>query len=141
MTEEACFYFPAEVHHILHVREVVNKICLEMGFTPHDSGLIITAIWEAALNAVTHGSPGGIKDHVTVRITADDDVLKVRITSRNRNFNLPDNKPNLVPTSKRGRGLPIIYAFMDEVKLIEDEDGITMHLMKRLPQSTASLGT
>lgn len=136
MTEEACFNFPAQTHHLVHVRETVGKICLEMGFTPHDSELIMTAIWEAALNAVTHGSPEGTNDHVTVRIVADDDVLKVSITSSNRSFTLPDHIPDLVSTSKRGRGLPIVYALMDEVKLIEEENGVTLYLSKRLRQAS-----
>lgn len=132
MRERISFDFPAEISHILHVRETANKVCLEMGFSPHDTGLIITAIWEAALNAVTHGSPNGPNDRILVDILVSNNILHVDITSNKPDFRLPDTPPAFDPTSRRGRGIPILYAFMDKVWLTPEENRVTLHMEKRL---------
>lgn len=126
------FDFPAGTQHILHVRETVHRVCLEMGFTPRDAGLVITAVWEAALNAATHGSPRGEADRVVVDVIVEDDLLRVDIKSADPAFRLPEGQPVITPTTRRGRGLPIMYAFMDEVSLTPAENGVTVHLVKRL---------
>lgn len=131
--QEIRLNIPAEIEHVVEVREVLRDVCDEMGFTPHDASLVITAVWEATLNAATHGSPGGETDYVQVLIRRGDRELAIDITSKNPAFDLPDEMPKFDVTSRRGRGLPIIYAFMDEVKLTRGPDGVTLHLTKRIP--------
>ena len=132
MEREIRFDFPADIDHVVDVREALRKVCDRMGFTPHDASLVVTAVWEATLNAATHGSPRGKNDSVQVKITENEDSLCVDITSQDPAFDLPTDRPIFDPNSKRGRGLPIIYAFIDEVTLTRNADSVTLHLVKRL---------
>ncbi len=133
MTRLLRFDFPAEVKHVLEVREAARALCTDLGFSPRETDLLVTAVWEAVLNAATHGSPHGARDRVTVDVSISAGFLTIDITSRDASFRLPDPRPVFDPASLRGRGLPICYAFADEVDLTPYDDRITLHLRKKLP--------
>jgi anti-sigma regulatory factor (Ser/Thr protein kinase) len=130
MKEPLLLEIPSEVEHVQRVRDVIRDVCLRAGFTAHEAELAVTAVWEAALNAVTHGSPNGNRDRVAIEVTHKDNLLQVDVTSRDHAFTLPDDGPRLDPFSRRGRGLPLIFAFMDRVWLTRDADGVTLHMQK-----------
>lgn len=132
MQERISFEFAADVENVLKVRDAANSLCLRMGFGPVEASLVITAVWEAVLNAVTHGSPNGDKDSVQVTMTSEDDTFHIDIISRNTSFRLPDGKPVLNPSGRRGRGIPLMYAFMDSIWLSRENHTVTLHMTKRL---------
>lgn len=133
MQERLSFDFPAKLEHVLEVRRAVHKLCIDLGFSRNEADMFVTAVWEATLNAATHGSPRGEADHVKVKVGTDDHTLLVDITSNDGTFRLPDRRPEFDPTTKRGRGLPMVYAIADSVSLTPHDHSVTLHIAKHLP--------
>lgn len=131
-TESARFDFPAGLDHVSDVRSEAERMATRMGFPIQDVEMIGTSVWEATLNAVTHGSPFGEQQRVQVEIEARGDALTITVSSENPEFVLSEVRPALTPITRRGRGLIIIRSFMDEVRLVRDGK-CTLVMTKRLP--------
>lgn len=94
-------------------------------------GLTLAA-WEAARNAVEHGGGqpeitiGVACDRVTVRIT-DRGACDEGLARGGWSMGEPD------PWASRGRGMRMIDALVDEVRISEADDAVYVELTIRLP--------
>ena len=132
MTSETVrFDFPSGLDRAIDVRSEAERLAERMGFPVEDTEMIGTSAWEATLNAVTHGSPKGDEQRVQAEIKAEGDVFTMTVSSENPDFELPETDPALTPVTRRGRGLMIIRAFMDEVRLAHNGKS-TLVMVKRL---------
>lgn len=113
-------------------RESIKNAAEEMGFKGNDLGDIVAAVFEACVNAVTYGckSPSGT---VNLRIRTYDERFEAVVKDSGNGFPCPESL--LMPSldSSRGRGIPLMKKFMDEV-VFEDDQGCKVTLTKYLKQ-------
>lgn len=94
------------------------------------------AVIEACINAREHSrcADGRIYLRFTGTFQANGSPrIDVWVTDRGRGFSLDDAKKRrhkLGTAQKRGRGLQIIEAHMDEVEITTGPDGTTIHMVK-----------
>lgn len=113
-------------------RDTIERTAAEMGFKGNDLGDVVAAVFEACVNAVTHGC-NGPKGTVNLRIRTYDDRFEAVVKDSGNGFPCPDHllMPSLV--SPRGRGIPLMKELMDEV-IFEDDKGCKVTLTKYLKQ-------
>lgn len=102
-----------------------------MDFPDHEVNNIVCAVFEACANAVVHGNKGS-QAPVSFLIRAYDDRLEAIVKDYGDGFNCPVVSPIPPPTAYRGRGIPLMRVYMDDVK-IESNGGCQVTLVKYLP--------
>lgn len=107
-------------------REAAQKAAAAAGFEGQVLGDIVCAVFEACVNAVTHGRSG---QAATLRIRVYEDRLEAVVKDSGRGLDTPPGGPLPPPTVPHGRGIPLMRAFMDEVKL-DDSNGLQVTLVK-----------
>lgn len=114
------------------LRAAIRSAVVRGGASQNRAQDLTLAAWEALLNAVEHG--GG---RPTITIGAADDRVTVRITDRGRRPGgpTPNGRSTVAsdPRAARGRGQRIMDALVDEVQIIDAEDGVHLELTIRLP--------
>lgn len=125
---------PNKFEHISRVRDLIGRAAKQAGFSPQEVQRIATAAFEAVINAATHGSPLGVKNTISIDVRVYADKFIVEVADQGPGFG--DFKPSKMPdvTSNRGRGVPLMWALMDDVK-ITSNDGARVTLTKYLEKS------
>jgi serine phosphatase RsbU (regulator of sigma subunit)/anti-sigma regulatory factor (Ser/Thr protein kinase) len=96
-----------------------------------------TAVAEATMNAMEHGNKYQEDIPVKINVTADTEILTIRITDQGGGAPIPaSNTPDLEAKlageqSPRGWGLFLIKNMVDEMNLIQDEKTHTIELKIR----------
>ena len=127
MTEEpivqSSVTIPSAPEHLARVRDVIEITASQIGFPVEDVQRIVTAAFEAAVNAATHGSPLGPKNKITVDIRVYNDKLVVEV--RDQGLGFDDNTDQEMPdiTAPRGRGIPLMRALVDDVQFLSNDGG------------------
>ncbi|MBM3775417.1 MAG: ATP-binding protein [Acidobacteria bacterium] len=103
------------------------------GFAEEDLHRIATAVRECVVNAVAHGNQYSRHKKVRLSLLASADRLTVVVADQGEGFDIdelpnPLAEENLLRSS--GRGLFLIHAFMDEVKVRRIQDGTEVTLIK-----------
>jgi len=111
-------------------RKLTRQAALKMGFAGDDLWSIISAVFEACANALTHGANNGAAS-VHLHIRPHPDKFEAVVTDSGKGFSCPDNTPIPSPSSHRGRGIPLMREFMDEVAF-ERNGGMKVKLVKYL---------
>lgn len=105
-----------------------------MGFDGRDLWGIVSAVFEACVNAVTHGRSNAPYPVILTIQCCDGQFIAV-IKDSGRGCFPPAETPMPSPASRRGRGIPLMRAFMDEVTF-DFAAGCTVTLKKQLPTQT-----
>jgi anti-sigma regulatory factor (Ser/Thr protein kinase) len=90
------------------------------------------ALVEACINAFEHS--GRAEGKVTIRFSADDDSLLVRVQNRGLSYvpgPLAAGEPSQ-EMKKRGWGLSLIRELMDDVEFEPLDDGVSLVMVKHL---------
>ncbi|MBI2844828.1 MAG: anti-sigma regulatory factor [Armatimonadetes bacterium] len=111
-------------------RDIVLDAARDIGFTDSDAWCIVSAVFEACANAVVHGRRG-CQGRITLSVRTYDDRLEAIVQDTGAGFTCPAKSPVPPPTSRRGRGIPMMKAFMDEVRF-EYDGGCRAVLVKHL---------
>jgi len=104
-----------------------------MGFSDEDTQAVVSAVFEACVNALTHGLNAG-EGKVTLCVRTYPDRFEAVIRDPGKGFTYPAATGMPPPGSHRGRGIPLMRAFMDDVR-IEFDGGCKETLIKYLPTS------
>jgi serine/threonine-protein kinase RsbW len=115
-------------------REAAEKAAASAGFTGQDLGDVVCAIFEACANAVTHGR-GSQNRPATLCVRVYDDRLEAVVRDSGDKLSQPPGAGLPSPRQARGRGIPLMKLFMDEVRL-ETKDGLEVTLVKYRPVSS-----
>ena len=97
-----------------------------------------TAVSEAAMNAIEHGNESRPELSISIRVTAADDALSVKITDRGGGRTIPEPElPNLEAKlagdqNPRGWGLFLIENMVDEMNVESDATHHTLELIFHL---------
>jgi serine/threonine-protein kinase RsbW len=124
--EELIIELPAKKTDLARCRAEVEKRAAAMGFKGDDLWGIVSAVFEACANAITHGrniqsDHKEPHDRFTLSISTCKDRFKAVIKDSGDGFICPSNAPMPTPAARRGRGIPMMKAFMDEVKFERDK--------------------
>lgn len=124
------------------VEQTAEQLALKIGFAEDDLHKITMSVREAAVNAVLHGNAYDPNKKITVAYETQPNSLAITITDQGRGLDegkVPDPlaEENILKTS--GRGIFLIRAFMDEVKIRDLHPGteITLIKHKSAPQADA----
>lgn len=113
---------------LAQVRQFVEKVAQQVGFSEAEVFDIKVAVGEACANAIEHGSPLGKANKVTIDIHYNNNCLLIEVKDEGvfkPRFPAFDSQLNY-----RGRGIPFMLALMDEVEIKESPHGTTVKLMK-----------
>jgi serine phosphatase RsbU (regulator of sigma subunit)/anti-sigma regulatory factor (Ser/Thr protein kinase) len=117
------FEVPAEADQLATVRHLVRRWVTANGGTDDDCAAFAIAVSEACANAVEHAyGPANATISLRARLSGDLATLAVRDRGRWR-------EPR---RSSRGRGIPVMKEFMDDVSIETGDEGTTVELRRRL---------
>ncbi|MCC6446849.1 MAG: ATP-binding protein [Armatimonadetes bacterium] len=109
-------------------REVTQEIASRMGFRGQDLWGIVSAVFEACSNALTHGRKKE-QGAVVLILQRLDDRLEVVVKDSGKGFSVPESIAMPPISSVHGRGLPLMKTFMDEMK-VDNANGCTVKMVK-----------
>jgi len=113
------------------MREALTTYLSANGIDDAATRLIVLCADEALINAVAHatGSPVGVFADLR------DDHLTLEVSDGGPGFDASqidgDGEPDLM--SEHGRGLFLIRNLMDDLEILSDEHGTTLHMERHLP--------
>jgi serine/threonine-protein kinase RsbW len=121
--------------------EMVRKFASEEGFSEDDVHQIGMAVRESVINAVVHGNCYNVQKKVLVAVEAAGNRLTIRVQDQGAGFD-PDNVPDPLAEenlmSKSGRGLFLMRAFMDDLRMNRlRPEGMEVVLVKRSSPNTS----
>lgn len=115
--------------------EVATKIAAKIGFDEEDVNRISMAVREAAVNAVLHGNAYDPAKKVTFGFENTGGALVITVSDEGKGLN-PDSIPDpLAPENllkQSGRGIFLIRAFMDEVRIRSLGQGTEVTMIKNV---------
>jgi len=132
--EEMVLFFPSTPRAIDMACERLKETirASEFGARLETSKLfdITTAVREALTNAVIHGNGNRPEANVTLRCNPEVESrrLIVTVTDEGPGFDLQAHAPPQDPLSERGRGIPLICAYAQHVRMIGSELTMTFLL-------------
>jgi serine/threonine-protein kinase RsbW len=115
--------------------ETAQLIAARVGFDEDNCMKISMAVREAAVNAVLHGNSYAPNKRMTVAFENTGQALVITITDEGRGLDInsipdPTTPENLLKQS--GRGIFLMRAFMDEVRIRPLEPGTEVTLVKNV---------
>ncbi len=110
----------------------LEEIARRHNFAPQAINQIKTALIEASINASEHSLSPDRRIHQ--KFSVEDD--RIVITISNRGLRLADRRTESIQpvTERRGWGLKLIEKLMDEVKILQTDDGTSISMTKYLPK-------
>ena len=121
--------------------EVATKIAAKIGFDEEDVNRISMAVREAAVNAVLHGNAYDPAKKVTFGFENTGGALVITVSDEGKGLN-PSSIPDpLAPENllkQSGRGIFLIRAFMDEVRIRSLEPGTEVTMIKNVQGGDAA---
>ena len=125
---------PIEDEAELIAARTVEQVARAADFSQEAINQIKTALIEACINAAEHSESPDRR--IYQRFAIEDDRLTITVTNKGKTFGSRNHQsPPLIgvePASKRGRGLQIIRALMDEVRFERTDDGASLVMTKLL---------
>jgi serine phosphatase RsbU (regulator of sigma subunit) len=114
---------PADAEQLAFVRHLVRRWVAANEGSDDDCAAFAIAVSEACANAVEHAYGLG-EETMSVEAELTGEVATVRVRDRGRWRESRDDS--------RGRGIPVMREFMDDVSIDTREDGTTVELRRRL---------
>ncbi len=123
-------YLPRDAASVPVTRQVLDSCLDTLGVVPDTRADIALALSEACANVILHAGPA---DEYEVQARASDGrcvIEVVNAASDDGAVTLPDRA--VPPTAEHGRGLKIMDAVVDNLRLTGSRDGTTVHFEKVL---------
>jgi serine phosphatase RsbU (regulator of sigma subunit)/anti-sigma regulatory factor (Ser/Thr protein kinase) len=114
--------FGADLEHLRPLRGELSAWLEEQEVPPAAREAVVLSVWEAAVNAVEHGSSSPA-DPVTVRLQLEESTLTAEIADAGAWL-------QRTPDPTRGNGLPLMRGSMDDVTVTTAEHGTTVTLRR-----------
>lgn len=123
-----------------HAEETALKFALKSGFPEEEVQRISMAVREGVVNAVLHGNKYDPNKKVRVSFENSHDAIVIRISDEGAGMDLesvpdPLAPENLLRTS--GRGIFLMRAFMDEVRVNNLNPGTEIIMIKHVSSKSA----
>ena len=122
--------WPAEARHLTAIRAQIRRWLRPLHLTPADEHDIVTAVNEAASNAIEHAyTPASSDDTVQLTYVVDQAGMCFEVVDHGT-WRTPSSQDN-----GRGRGFPIMRRLIDSVVVHLDAGGTRIVLRHPLPAS------
>jgi len=129
------------IHRSMHCGGQATLVAVGAGFVEDEQYHIAMAVREAAVNAVLHGNAYDPAKRFMVAYETTREALVITITDQGKGLD-PDCLPDpLAPENLMkgsGRGIFLIRAFMDEVKIRNTHPGTEVTLIKHKGRKAAN---
>ena len=121
--------------------ETAQLMAAKAGFDEDNCLKVSMAVREAAINAVLHGNAYDPRKKVTVAFENTGQALVITVTDQGKGLDVnsvpdPTSPENLLKQS--GRGIFLMRAFMDEVRVRLLEPGTEVTMVKNVSGSAAN---
>ncbi|MGI9103115.1 MAG: ATP-binding protein [Terriglobales bacterium] len=113
--------------------ELASKMASKLGFDDDDLNRISMAVREATVNAVLHGNSYDPAKKMTVGLENTGSSLVITVADEGRGLDLAAVPDPLAPENllkQSGRGIFLIKAFMDEVRIRDLGPGTEITMIK-----------
>jgi len=136
--EKIWLSFPPGLQFVPPVRQMVNRITRQKGYSQRDAFRIETIIDEVCNNAVEHGSTG-INKNIDLNISIDRDKIEIEVINASDPAKLESLKelskmigktPERKIDDKRGRGLALIKMLSNDFSINCTNEGTSVHVTK-----------
>ena len=119
---------PAKHESLARVRSELTSALAGAGWTSEPISRVLVAVGEAVTNAVEHGSEGAAT--VQLEATVEGDHATIRVSDEGcEGHACPQSAPSPPPISSlRGRGLVMIHALADDVRIRRSGRGTEVRL-------------
>lgn len=133
MANRVAYTLDSTLDSVNYVEQTAEQLASKLGFDEDDRHKITMSVREAAVNAVLHGNAYDPTKKIMVAYESGPDKLAITITDQGKGLNeseIPDplDEENIMKTS--GRGIFLIRAFMDEVRIRDLHPGTEITLVK-----------
>jgi serine phosphatase RsbU (regulator of sigma subunit)/anti-sigma regulatory factor (Ser/Thr protein kinase) len=118
---------PADPLHLAPARAALRDWLTWAGIDYDQAQDVLVAAGEAVTNAIEHGYRHTDGGTITLQATSEVDLLRLTITDTG-SWKPKQTKGN----SHRGRGIQIMRALMEEVDILPNSTGATVHLAARI---------
>jgi serine/threonine-protein kinase RsbW len=136
-------FLPRDAASVPVSRQVLDGCLQTLGVTAETRTDIALALSEACANVILHAGPGD-EYEVIARATDGRCVIEVVNTAEDADGVIPILVPpagdTVPPTAEHGRGLMIMDAVVDNLRLTGSRDGTTVHFEKALDWEPGSAG-
>ena len=129
--------FFARPDQLADVRKLVERLAAKTRLNKEEAEDFLTAVDEAAANAIRHGSPKGERSLVKVVCHTLPAALIVEVRDQGEGFAVPGTTAMPGPEASGGRGLPLMCALADAVEIASSPRGTTITL-KKLARSSGA---
>lgn len=128
----------SDVNELAKVATITEEICIRCGLIEDEIDDISIAVTEAVNNAIKHGNKEDSTKSIKIVFEVETDRIKIRIKDEGKGFQLeevkdPRKNENLLKDD--GRGILIMKALMDEVKVLSGSDGNVLQLVKNISRN------
>lgn len=135
-TNQSSNDFPSRAEVLVEVRRMVEQAATRTKLDKESVEDLLTAVDEAAANAIRHGSPTtGPKALLRITCLDTPDWVEVRVRDFGAGFSVPESTAMPAPDAMGGRGLPLMVALADSVAIESTAQGTTVTLIKRSAES------
>ena len=122
--------FYARPEQLMEVRRLVERLGKKTPLSRSELDDLLTAVDEAAANAIRYGSPLGTRDRVRVVCHLLQNGLLIEVRDNGNGFTAPHSPTMPEPEASGGRGLPLMCALADSVEIASSSRGTTITLKK-----------
>ena len=128
----------SDVNELAKVATITEEICIRFGLIEDEIDDISIAVTEAVNNAIKHGNKEDSTKSIKIVFEVETDRIKIRIKDEGKGFQLeevkdPRKNENLLKDN--GRGILIMKALMDEVKVLSGNEGNVLQLVKYISRN------
>ncbi|HTE17358.1 MAG TPA: ATP-binding protein, partial [Armatimonadota bacterium] len=115
------------------LRHVVSAVAREAGLGAAPELQLTAAVNETVTNAIVHGSPEGVRNHVRVSFHLEPTMLIVDVADQGPGFDSDSLKPLEVgELAERGYGLHIVRQCVDRTEFYRGDRGMLVRMTKLL---------
>jgi len=141
MTNRVSYTLESTLESVNRAEQSASEAAAQAGFAEDEQYQVAMAVREAAVNAVLHGNAYDPGKRFMVAYETTGEALVITITDQGKGLdpgNIPDPlaPENLMKGS--GRGIFLIRAFMDEVKIRNTNPGTEITLIKHTGRNAAA---
>lgn len=140
MTNRVSYTLESTLDSVNQVEQKATEVAARAGLAEDEQYQVAMAVREAAVNAVLHGNAYDPGKRFMVAYETTGEALVITITDQGKGIS-PESIPDpLAPENLMkgsGRGIFLIRAFMDEVKIENKNPGTEITLIKHMGRSAA----
>jgi serine/threonine-protein kinase RsbW len=141
MTNRVSYTLESTLESVNQVEQKASEVAAGAGLAEDEQYQVAMAVREAAVNAVLHGNAYDPGKRFVVAYETTGDSLVITITDQGKGLDLESLPDPLAPENLMkgsGRGIFLIRAFMDEVKIRNTNPGTEVTLIKHTGRNAAN---